>query len=93
MPSIQDRMLRAARLDPQLYEEVEAGESSLGQAVGVVVLSGIVAGIGTFSVNGAPGIVPAIVGTLLGWRVWAIGFLVQLLLLLVIVSFASTSQA
>ncbi len=40
MPSIHDCMLRAARLDPQLYEEVEADESSLGQALGGVVLSG-----------------------------------------------------
>jgi hypothetical protein len=82
-------MLRAARLDPQLYEEVEADERSLGQAMGGVVPSGI----GTFSVNGASGIAPATVGTLLGWHVWAIGFLVQLLLLLVIVSFAGTPQA
>ncbi len=93
MPSIQDCMLRAARLDPQLYEQVEADESSLGQATGGVVLSGIAAGIGTFSVNGASGIVPAIVGTLLGWYVWVIGFPVQLLLLLVIGSFAGTPQA
>ena len=41
-------MLRAARLDPHLYEGVEADESSLDQAMGVVVLSGIAAGIGTF---------------------------------------------
>ena len=93
MASIQDRMLRAARLDPQLSQGDEADESSLGQAMGVVVLSGFVAGIGTFSVNGASGIVPAIVGTLLGGYVCAIGFLVQLLLLLVIVSFAGTPQA
>ena len=93
MPSIQDRMLCASRLDPQLDEEVEAGESSLGQAMGGVVLSGIAARIGTFSVNGASGIVPAVVGTLLGGYVCAIGFRVQSLLLLVIVSFAGTPQA
>ena len=93
MPSIQDCVLRAARLDPQPYEEVEADESSLGQAMGVVVLSGIAAGIGTFSVNGASGIAPAIMGTLLGGYVCVIGFLVQSLLLLVIVSFAGTPQA
>jgi hypothetical protein len=41
------RIIRAARLDPGLYEEVEADKSAMGQAVGVVVLSGLAAGIGT----------------------------------------------
>ncbi len=36
-----DRMVRAAKLDINLYEEVEADQGSLGQAMGVVVLSNI----------------------------------------------------
>jgi hypothetical protein len=35
--SIRHRILRSARLDPYLYEGVEADDSSLGQALGVVV--------------------------------------------------------
>jgi hypothetical protein len=35
--SIQDRTLRSARLDSYLYEGVEADDSSLGQALGMVV--------------------------------------------------------
>ena len=34
--SMVDRMVRAAKLDPQLYEEVEADKAALGQAMGVV---------------------------------------------------------
>ncbi|SVA39682.1 uncharacterized protein METZ01_LOCUS92536, partial [marine metagenome] len=32
MPSIQDRMIRAAKLDVHLYEEVEADRSAMNQA-------------------------------------------------------------
>jgi hypothetical protein len=40
------RMIRAARLEPALYEEVEADTGALGQAMGVVVLASLAAGIG-----------------------------------------------
>jgi hypothetical protein len=33
-----DRMIRAAKLDKNLYEEVEADKSALGQSVTVVIL-------------------------------------------------------
>ena len=51
MASMVDRMIRAAKLDAQLYEEVEADKGTLGQAMGVVVLASIAAGVG----SGAPG--------------------------------------
>ena len=51
MSSIQDRIIRAAKLDAKLYEEVEADQGAMGQAIAVVVLSGVAAGIGN-SVNG-----------------------------------------
>jgi hypothetical protein len=68
---IVSRMLRAAKLDSELYEEVEADKSSLGQATAVVVLSSLAAGVGNFT-NGGMGML--IVGTLaaLGsWYIWA----------------------
>ncbi len=34
-----NRMLRAAKLDPGLYDEVEAYSMAMGQAMGVVLLS------------------------------------------------------
>jgi len=45
--SLFDRMIRAARLDISLYEEVEADERATTQAFTVVMLSSICAGIGT----------------------------------------------
>ena len=36
MSSFTNRMMRAAKLDVQLYEEVEADKGALGQAMGVV---------------------------------------------------------
>ncbi|MDC4206255.1 MAG: hypothetical protein MPW14_02390 [Candidatus Manganitrophus sp.] len=44
-----DRMIRAAQLDENLYEEVEADKGAMKQAIGVVVLSSLAAGIGTMS--------------------------------------------
>ena len=45
--SLLDRMIRAARLDPTVYEEVEADKTATTQALIVVILSSICSGIGT----------------------------------------------
>ena len=37
MASLQDRMIRAAKLDVQLYEEVEADQGAMAQAMTVVI--------------------------------------------------------
>ena len=69
--SLTDRMIRAAKLDAHLYEEVEADTSANGQALGVVVLSSLAAGIG--AAGGEPFvIVVSILSALLGWFVWAL---------------------
>ena len=39
MNKLAERMIRAAKLDPQLYEEVEADTTAMNQAMLVVVLS------------------------------------------------------
>jgi hypothetical protein len=66
-----DRIIRAAKLDVSLYEEVEADTGAMGQAVGVVVLSSIAAGIGTVFQRGAGGIVGGVIVTLVTWFIWA----------------------
>ncbi|MGD8368396.1 MAG: YIP1 family protein [Desulfobacterales bacterium] len=71
MSNFQQRMIRAAKLDVHLYEEVEADPGAMGQAMGVVVLSSVAAGVGTIGTVGVAGI---FVGTLLalaGWYIWA----------------------
>ena len=44
MGSLLNRIFRAAKLDANLYEEVEADKTALGQALTVVVLSSIAGG-------------------------------------------------
>jgi hypothetical protein len=71
MASITDRMIRAAKLDVNLYEEVEADKGAMGQAMGVVVLSSIAAGIGTIGTAGIKGLVLGTIVALVGWFIWA----------------------
>lgn len=66
-----DRMIRAAKLDAHLYEEVEADKTAMGQAIGVVVLSSIAAGIGAIGVQGPNGIITGTIFALIGWFIWA----------------------
>lgn len=71
MASLVDRMIRASKLDVSLYEEVEADKGSMGQAVTVVVLSSIAAGIGAIGILGIEGVIFTIIGALVGWFIWA----------------------
>jgi hypothetical protein len=65
-------MIRASKLEAQLYEEVEADRGAIGQATGVVVLSAVAAGIGNPESAGLVGLVTITIGALLGWYVWAL---------------------
>ena len=71
MANLKDRIIRAAKLDVTLYEEVEADKQALGQAMGVVVLSSLAAGIGSVQHGGVAGIVIGAIGALIAWYVWA----------------------
>lgn len=72
MASLTDRMIRAARLDVNLYEEVEHDETAMTQAVGVVALSSLAGGVGSVSAVGVGGLVIGTVLALLGWYLWAL---------------------
>ncbi len=71
MASLIDRMIRAAKLDPQLYEEVEADTTAMSQAVTVVVLSSIAAGIGSLLAGGVVGLLGGTFLALAGWFIWS----------------------
>jgi len=71
MNQFANRMLRAAKLDVSLYEEVEADRSAMGQAMGTVVLSSLAAGIGSVQQLGFGGIVVGTLLALLSWYIWA----------------------
>ncbi len=65
------RMLRAAKLDVPLYEEVEADQSAMPQAMGVVVLSSLAAGVGSVANLGLGGILLGSLAALGSWYIWA----------------------
>jgi len=71
MSRLMDRIVRASKLDVHLYEEVEADKGAMGQAMGVVVLSSIAAGIGSIAKGGLLGIFMGAVFALIGWYIWA----------------------
>jgi len=71
MKDLINRMIRAAKLDVNLYEEVEADKGAMGQATLVVVLSSLAAGIGGLATLGFWGMVGTILLALIGWYIWA----------------------
>lgn len=73
MTTFANRILLAAKLNPGVYEEVEADRSAMGQAVAVVILASLAAGIGSMQQVGI-GLAGLLTGTftaLLGWAAWA----------------------
>ena len=71
MSQFTDRMIKAAKLDVKLYEEVESDKSAMGQAMGVVVLASLAAGIGSIRATGLIGIFTGTLTALIGWYIWA----------------------
>jgi hypothetical protein len=71
MASFSERMIGAAMLDPRIYEEVEADPSAMGQAMAVVAISSVAAGIGTVRAGGIVGVVVAVIVAFIGWFIWA----------------------
>ncbi|MEN8231755.1 MAG: YIP1 family protein [Thermodesulfobacteriota bacterium] len=73
MTGFKDRILRAAKLDAALYEEVEDDKNAMPQAMAVVVLSSVAAGIGGIGmgVGGPGGVLFGIIASLGGWYLWA----------------------
>ena len=72
MASLTDRMIRAAKLDATLYEEVEADRDATGQAMSVVILSSLAMGLSSLSRVGIIGLVGGTLVALAGWFVWAL---------------------
>lgn len=78
--SLVNRMLRAAKLEVNLYEEVEADTKATIPAMWVVVIASVATGIGTgiagiIAGNGAMAFLWGLLGglavALVGWLVWA----------------------
>lgn len=71
MAGLIDRMIGAARLDAATYEEVEADTNATGQAMAVVLLSSVAAGIGALGHTQGAGVIGAAIAALAGWVIWA----------------------
>lgn len=71
MASFTQRMMGAAKLDVHTYEEVEADRTATGQAMAVVVLASVAAGIGAIGQMGVAGLIVTTLVALIGWFVWA----------------------
>lgn len=72
MAGLIDRMIRAAKLDTTLYEEVESDPAATGQAAAVVAISAVAAAIGSIGDDGGGfGPFGGLFLALLGWVVWA----------------------
>jgi hypothetical protein len=71
MESFQNRIIRAATLDVNIYEEVEADKSATVQAIAVVIFASIAAGIGSIGSVGLSGIFIGTITALIAWLVWA----------------------
>ena len=71
MATFTERMIRASKLDPLIYEEVEADHTAMKQAVTVVILSSLAAGIGAIGTLGFQGLIMGLILALAGWFIWA----------------------
>ncbi len=78
--SITDRMIRAAKLDVSLYEEVETDLGATNQALTVVVLVALAQGIGAAlgavlfgsrNANPVGSLIGGVISALLGWAIWS----------------------
>ena len=71
MSSFKDRIIRSAKLDVKLYEEVEADKGAMVQAMVVVILSSIAGGVGSLGKGGLSGLIWGTAIALVAWYVWA----------------------
>ena len=66
-----ERMIRAAKLRVDLFQEVEHDATATKQALLVVIISSLAAGIGSLGTIGIPGLAIATVISVIGWGILA----------------------
>jgi hypothetical protein len=70
MTTFGQRMVRAAKLDAAVYEEVEADVGATGQAMAVVALAALAAGFAMR--GGVRALLITTIASVFGWAVWAL---------------------
>ncbi|MFW6133979.1 MAG: YIP1 family protein [Elusimicrobiota bacterium] len=71
MNQITDRIIKAAKLDPQLFKQVEGEPEAMSQAVVIIILSSLGAGIGSLSYVGIIGLIFGFLRAIISWLLWA----------------------
>lgn len=72
MASFGDRVVGALTLKASTFQEVENDPNAMGQAVGVITLAAVSAGIGNIWWGGITGIVSTVFISLIAYAVWAV---------------------
>ncbi len=67
---IWDRMIRAAKLDASLYNEVEQDSSATSQALLVVLMVAVLSGIGALR-GGVGGFIFGLIAAVVSWAIWS----------------------
>jgi len=67
-----ERVIGAMKLEPRAFEDVERDTTAISQAVGVIALAAVSAGIGNVWYGGIAGIVLGIITSLIGYVLWAV---------------------
>jgi hypothetical protein len=65
------RITGVLKLQPSTFEEIEADRSATGQAVAVVVIASLAAGIGAGFLLGPVALLRETLAALIGWVMWA----------------------
>lgn len=65
-----DRMIGAAKIDVDVYREVEQDQTATKQAAGVVAIVAVCSAIGWVG-DGAMGMLGGVLSALLGWLLWS----------------------
>lgn len=66
-----DRMIGAARLDVNTYEEIEHDRNATSSAMLVVIVVAIAGGIGNLRENGIGGLIAGIIAAVVGWAIFS----------------------
>jgi Yip1 domain len=72
MASLPERMIGAMKADVKTFQEIEADQNALGQAVTVIVIAGVASLIGNIFRQGVMFGVVSLVLTLIAYAVWSV---------------------
>src|SRR3982751_2250654 len=72
MANLTERMVGAMKADVKTFQEIEADQNAMGQAITVIVIAGVGALIGNIFRSGSSGGIMALIMSLIVYALWAI---------------------